>query len=118
MNRVRRENPALQSDPSLRFHKAENEQILCYSEMEDDNLILMAVNLDPHHVQASWIELDLAELGLAPDQPFQVHDLLTGARYLWHGSRNFVQLDPHQVPAHIFRVRRRVLSERDFDYFV
>ncbi|MFL6292191.1 MAG: alpha-1,4-glucan--maltose-1-phosphate maltosyltransferase, partial [Thermoanaerobaculia bacterium] len=118
VNRIRRENPALQSDPSLRFHRAENEQILCYSKREEDNLILVAVNLDPHHVQASWIELDLAELGLESDQPFQVHDLLTGARYLWHGSRNFVQLDPHQVPAHIFRVRRRVLSERDFDYFV
>ena len=54
----------------------------------------------------------------APDQQLQVHDLLTGARYLWHGSRSFVQIDPHQVPAHVFRVRRRVRSERDFDYFI
>jgi starch synthase (maltosyl-transferring) len=123
VNRIRRENPALQSDPGLRFHRAENEQILCYSKRQEgdnqgDNLILVAVSLDPHHVQASWIELDLEELGLEPGQQFQVHDLLTGARYLWHGSRNFVQLDPHQVPAHIFRVRRRVRSERDFDYFI
>lgn len=118
VNRVRRENPALQSDHSLRFHEAENEQILCYSKAAGDNLIVVAVNLDPHYTQASWIELDLEEMGLEPDQQFQVHDLLTGARYLWHGSRNYVQIDPHQVPAHIFRVRRRVRSERDFDYFI
>ena len=118
VNRVRRENPALQADHSLRFHEAENEQILCYSKAAGDNLIVVAVSLDPHYTQASWIELDLEEMGLAPDQQFQVHDLLTGARYLWHGSRNFVQIDPHQVPAHVFRVRRRVRSERDFDYFI
>jgi starch synthase (maltosyl-transferring) len=47
-----------------------------------------------------------------------VHDLLTGARYLWHGPRNFVQLDPHYAPAHVFRLRRRVRTEHDFDYFL
>ncbi|HSF42775.1 MAG TPA: alpha-1,4-glucan--maltose-1-phosphate maltosyltransferase, partial [Thermoanaerobaculia bacterium] len=118
VNRIRRENPALQSDRSLRFHTADNEQILCYSKMVGDNVIVVAVNLDPNHAQAAWVELDLPALGLEGDHPFQVHDLLTGARYLWHGSRNFVRLDPHQVPAHIFRVRRRVRSERDFDYFI
>ena len=117
VNRVRRENPALQSDRSLRFHPTDNEQILCYSKAAGENLIVVAVNLDPHLVHSAWVELKLDELGLEPDQPFQVHDLLTGARYLWHGSRNFVQLDPRQVPAHVFRVRRRVLSERDFDTF-
>jgi len=107
VNRIRRENPALQSDGSLRFHAADNEQILVYSKAAGDEVILVAVNLDPHQTQSSWVDLDLDELGLPRGEPFQVHDLLTGARYAWHGSRNFVQLDPHQVPAHIFRVRRR-----------
>ena len=31
---------------------------------------------------------------------------------------NFVQMDPHTVPAHVFRVRRRVRTEHDFDYFL
>ena len=118
VNRIRRENPALQSDHSLRFHEADNEQMLCYSKTAGDNVILVVVNLDANYAQSSWIELDLEALGLEDDQPFQVHDLLTGARYLWHGSRNFVRLDPQQVPAHILRVRRRVRSERDFDYFI
>ncbi len=118
VNRIRRENPALQSDHSLRFHPSDNDQMIVYSKSAGDNLILVAVNLDPHNAQAAWVELDLEVLGLAADQPFNVHDLLTGARYRWHGSRNFVRLDPHQVPAHIFRVRRQVRSEKDYDYFL
>ncbi|HKO01119.1 MAG TPA: hypothetical protein VJ032_05480, partial [Thermoanaerobaculia bacterium] len=51
-------------------------------------------------------------------RPFQVHDLLSGARHTWHGPRNYVQLNPHVVPAHIFRIRRRVRSEKDFEYFL
>ncbi|HEY9422504.1 MAG TPA: alpha-glucosidase C-terminal domain-containing protein, partial [Thermoanaerobaculia bacterium] len=117
VNRIRRENPALQSDRSLRFHTSDNDQMIVYSKSAGDNTILVAVNLDPRNAQAAWVELDLKALGLEADQPFQVHDLLTGARYLWHGSRNFVRLDPHQVPAHIFRVRRQVRSERDYDQF-
>ncbi len=62
--------------------------------------------------------LDLATLGIDADRPFQVHDLLTDARYLWSGPRNFVELDPARAPAHIFRVRRHVRTERDFDYFL
>jgi len=119
VNRVRRENPALQSDDGLRFHPTDNEQLLCYSKSAPaaDNVVLAVVNLDPHHAQSGWVALDLAALGLDSGRPFQVHDLLTGARYLWSGARNFVQLDPQQAPAHLFRLRRRVRSEQDFDYF-
>ncbi|HEV2854572.1 MAG TPA: alpha-1,4-glucan--maltose-1-phosphate maltosyltransferase [Thermoanaerobaculia bacterium] len=114
VNRVRRENPALQGDRSLRFHPTDNEQVLFYSKAAGENLVLVAVNLDARQTQAAWVELDLKALGLEAEPSFQVHDLLTGARYVWHGSRNFVRLDPHQVPAHVFRVRRR---QRDFDDF-
>jgi len=60
----------------------------------------------------------MEELGLLPQQPFQMHDLLTNARYLWHGARNYVQLNPDTVPAQIFRVRHRLRHEQDFDYFL
>ena len=56
--------------------------------------------------------------GVPAQQAFQVHDLLTGARYFWQGSRHYIELDPAVTPAHIFRVRRRVRTERDFDYFL
>ncbi len=63
------------------------------------------------------LELDLPALGFHAAQPFQAHDLLSGARFLWQSARNFVRLDPEQGPAHVLRMRRRVRSERDFDYF-
>jgi starch synthase (maltosyl-transferring) len=76
------------------------------------------MNLDLQHVQPGWLELDLGALGIDPHAPNQMHELLTGARYLWSGARNYVSLDPQHAPAHIFRLRRRVRSERDFDYLV
>ncbi len=120
VNLIRRENPALHGDWSLRFHAVENEQLLCYSKMAVDcaNVILVVVNLDPHHTHAGWLELSLETLGLDQHQPYQVHDLLSDARYLWQGSRNYVELNPQSAPAHIFRLRRRVRTERDFDYFM
>lgn len=120
VNRIRRENPALQSDWSLHFHAVSNEQLLCYSKRTPDwsNVILVVVNLSPHHVHSGWLELDLADLGVDPERPFQVHDLLTDAHYLWQGQRNYIEVNPHSAPAHIFRIRRRVHTERDFDYYL
>lgn len=118
LNRVRRENPALHSDWSLAFHDIDNPLMLCYSKTAGDDTLVMVANLDPHNVQAGWIDLPLDELGLTGDTPFQAHDLLSGARFLWQGARNFVRLDPQASPVHILRLRRRLRSERDFDYFL
>jgi starch synthase (maltosyl-transferring) len=118
VNKIRRENPALQQNATLRFHRTENEQIICYSKTAGENVIICAVNVDPHNTHGAWIDLDLGQLGLETGKAFQVHDLLSGARHTWHGGRNFVQLNPHVVPAHIFRVRRRVRTERDFEYYL
>jgi starch synthase (maltosyl-transferring) len=120
VNRIRRENPALQSDRILRFHAVDNPEIICFSKRTEDlqNVIVTAVNLDPHHSQSGWVELAMEELGLVSQQPFQMHELLTNARYLWHGARNYVQLNPQSAPAQIFRVRHRLRREQDFDYFL
>jgi starch synthase (maltosyl-transferring) len=119
VNRIRRENPALQSDSGLRFHTIDNEDLLCYSKSTEDlsNVILVVVNLDYRWPQSGWVELPLKELGLDAQHPYQVHDLVTGARFLWHGARNFVELNPQVVSAHIFRVTRRVRSEHQFEYY-
>ena len=118
VNRIRRENPALQSDASLRFFHTTNEQLICYSKHDGDNLVIVIVNLDPDHKQSGFVELPLHELGLAGDKPYQMHDLLADRHYLWRGPKNYVELDPHKLPAHIFRLRRYVRTERDFDYFL
>lgn len=118
VNRIRREHSALQSNRGLVFHHVDNEQLLCYSKRSGDDIVLVVVNLDPRYVQSGWTSLDLEALGMEPDQQFQVHDLLVDRRYLWHGAHNFVQLDPHVMPGHVFAVRRRVRTEHDFDYYL
>ena len=92
VNRIRRENPALQSDHGLRFHEADNEQILCYSKTTADGTIWSWwsstwTRSTPRRPGSSSTS---RSWGSSPDQQFQVHDLLTDARYLWHGARNFV----------------------------
>jgi starch synthase (maltosyl-transferring) len=118
VNRIRHENPALQQNATLQFHETDNDQILCYSKAAGENVIVTVVNVDPHNTQSGYIELDLASLALDVKRAFQVHDLLSGARHTWHGPRNYVKLNPHEVPAHIFRIRRRVRTERDFEYYL
>jgi len=119
INRIRRENPALQQNWSLDFHTVDNDELLCYSKHSeaDGNTVVVVVNLDAYHRQSGWVELPLEALGLDANHPYQMHDLITGARFLWHGARNYVELDPHRVPAHIFRLLRHVRTERDFEYF-
>ncbi len=118
LNRIRRENPALQGDAGLVFHPIDNEALIVYSKTREEDSVLVVANVDPHHAQAGWARLDLAALGLEPDAPYQADDLLSGARFLWRGARNYVALDPAGTAAHIFRIRRKVRSERDFDYFL
>ncbi len=120
VNRIRHTNPALQNDWNLQFLTVNNDQLLCYGKLTEDlsNIVIVLVNLDPHHQQSGWVELDLVQFDLPDDTPYQMHDLLSGARYLWQGSRNFVMLDPAVTTAHIFQLRRHLRTERDFDYFL
>ena len=119
VNAARRDNPALQSNDRLRFYPVTNNSLLCYAKTTSDlsNVILVVVNLDPHHSQDGWVQLSLPELGLQSDQRYQVHDLLSDAHYDWQGASNYVRLDPGICPAHLFRVLRKTRTEKDFDYF-
>jgi starch synthase (maltosyl-transferring) len=120
VNRIRRDNAALQANESLRFLPVDNERLIAYAKSTPalDNVIICVVNLDPHNVQSGWLEVDPASFGLAPDTPYRVHDLLTNAHYLWQGVRNYVSLDPQRVPAHILQLRHNVQREDQFDYFM
>ncbi len=120
VNRIRRENPALQQNWNLTFHPIDNPNLLCFSKSTDDrtNVVLTVVNLDFNHTQAGWTNLDLAALGLDPETPYQAHDLLGDGRYLWHGARNYIELNPSEQPVHIMRIRHKTRTERDFDYYL
>ncbi len=118
INRIRRDNPALQRDDTLSFVPTDNEQLLAYVKHSGDNVVLVAVNLDPDHVQSGFLHLPAELLGLDEHAPLQAWDLLGGGRYLWSGARNYVEIDPQTAPAQIFRLLRKVRSERDFDYYL
>lgn len=117
VNAIRKANTALHDDTTLTFAATDNDQLIAYVKATADrsNVLLMVVNLDPHHRHTGWVELDLTQLGVQPDAPYEVHDLLTDARYFWHGRRNYVDLTAGM--GHIFAVRGRVRDERDADNF-
>ncbi|WP_303904780.1 alpha-1,4-glucan--maltose-1-phosphate maltosyltransferase [Thiohalomonas denitrificans] len=119
VNTIRRDNAALQSNASLEFFTVDNEEIIAYGKTTKDlsNIIVVVVNLDAYHTQSGWVELPMEELEIDPHHPYQMHDLLSGSRFLWHGPRNYVELDPQRSPAHIFRLYRRTRTEHDFEYF-
>jgi len=96
LNRIRRENPALQRDWSLKFHAVDNDQLLVFSKKAKENEILVAVNLDPRHPQSGWVDFE----------PCEVHDLLSGGHYVWSAPRSYLELSPHTLPAHVFKVTR------------
>ncbi len=120
VNRIRKENPALQTTWNLKFYEVDNDYLLFYGKATEDlsNIILVVVNLDPFHTQSGWVRVPISELGIDPNQPYLAHDLLSDDKYIWQGERNYVELNPQILPAHIFRVRKRLRRETDFDYFM
>ena len=106
LNRIRRENPALQTTWNIAIGGGDNDQLLCYAKWNDglDNRLIVVVNLDPHHTQGGWVQVPLTELGITGEQRYEVHDLLSGHRYTWQGAWNFVELRPHEMPVHILRI--------------
>jgi starch synthase (maltosyl-transferring) len=107
VNQIRRDNPALQDDRSLQFHNSDNEMLLCYSKtsLDEANVIVTVINLDPNHLQSGWVELPLEQFDLTEHEPFHVHDLLTDHRYTWRGRWNYIELNPHVLPAHVFSLQ-------------
>jgi starch synthase (maltosyl-transferring) len=105
-NRIRRENPALREFTNLTFYNAWNDNILVYGKMtaNRDNIILAAVNLDPHQAQECGFEVPLWELGLQDWASVEVEDLFTDQRFVWHGKVQHVWLDPAVNPVAIWRI--------------
>ncbi len=108
VNRIRRENRAFQLYDNLRFHAADDANVLFYGKTTPggDNAVFVAVNLDPFAAHESLVDVPLADLGLAPDAPYRMRELLSGTLYEWRGPRGYVRLDPAVEPAQIFRLER------------
>ena len=119
LNTIRRENRALHSMGGLRFYASSSPHVLFYGKMTParDNVILVAVNLDPFATHETTLELPLEEIGIAADETYELHELLADQRRLIRGARHTVSLDPRVATAHVYRVGRWRRRERDFDYY-
>ncbi len=112
VNRIRRENPALQQTANIEFLRidegegVEHEMIMGYVKRspDDENVILTVVNLDPRNTRSGWLRFPLERFGLEHTHGFRAEDLLSGRTFEWDGEWNYVELNPEQMPAHIFRI--------------
>jgi len=118
LNRIRNEHPALQLYRNLRFHRADNERVIFYSRITPDrsSQILVAASLDPFAPQEAIVEVPLVELGIQPDETYQVHELISGERALWQGGTVQVRLTLEK-PAAVWSVLRFRKTEQGFDYY-
>lgn len=119
LNAIRRQNRALQEYANLRIHVAENDNILCFSKATAalDNILLVAVTVDPWQPQTAFVHVPLADFAIGQNEAFVAEDLLTGEKFAWRGARNFISLNPHTRPAHVLRIRRLVDREDGVDVF-
>ena len=106
VNTIRAAHPALQRTNNLTIHEIDNDQLIAYSKIDEqtNDLILTVVNIDPWHTQSGWIRTDFGALGIDQGTQFTVQDLLNGNTYTWRGMHNFIELNPNEMPAHIFEV--------------
>jgi starch synthase (maltosyl-transferring) len=120
LNVIRRENRALQQYANLRFHLAENDNVLFFSKTTaaKDDLLLFAITVDPYNPQIAFVHVPLADFEIGDTETYQVEDLLTGEKFSWTGERNFISLNPHTRPAHVFRVRRWAGRENGQDVYL
>ena len=106
LNRIRRENRALQTLENVEFVASDYDGILAYRRHAPGNELLVIVNLDPHAVHESMIDVPIDKLGIGPSDPYEVNDLLNGLKYTWKGRKNYVKLDPSERVAHVFRITK------------
>ncbi|MBI4639032.1 MAG: hypothetical protein HY727_22060 [Candidatus Rokubacteria bacterium] len=108
VNHIRRQHRALQLSTNVKFYRADDPNVLVYGKMtrELDDVIVVAVNLDPFGPHAGLVDVPIHELGLAPDQPYRMHELITDRWWEWRGPRGYVELDPAVEPAQIFALHR------------
>jgi starch synthase (maltosyl-transferring) len=110
LNRLRKGNPALQSNLGLRFYSAHDEQVLLYGKMAADrgDMILVAVNLDPFRAREVTIEVPLWEWSLPDNGSIGARDLMRDAAFVWYGKFQRIRLDPAELPFAIWRIAPRV----------
>jgi starch synthase (maltosyl-transferring) len=106
LNRIRRTNPALQSHLGISFLPADDDHILFYEKATPsrDNVLLIAVSLDPLHTRSAAIGLPLWKWELPDHGTLVADDLVHGGSISWQGKWQRLTLDP-AAPYGIWRMR-------------
>jgi len=115
INRIRRDHASLHETRNVRFYGSDDDSILFFGKpsMDGEDLIWVAVNLDPFDAHEARLELPMAELGLPPEGRLEVHELITDQRQLWRGPVHSLRLDPRREAAAIFHITARPHKEFD-----
>jgi starch synthase (maltosyl-transferring) len=105
LNRIRKAEPALQSHLRATFYNAFNPNILYFGKHapEDITRILVMISLNPHGPEDTDFEIPLWEWGRADWAALAAVDLMSGARFVWNGKIQHIQLTP-DAPYRIWRV--------------
>lgn len=108
LNKIRKENKALQYYDNLIFCNSTDDNIISYTKISIDkeNIILVVVNLDPHNVRDSRITFPLELFGIPSGEEFLVEELITERKFLLKEEEQFVRLNPFTTPAYIFKIFR------------
>lgn len=107
LNAIRRAHPALQSHLNVTFYNAFDDQILYFGKRlpGEDEMVLVAVSLDPHAPRTGAFEVPLWEFGLPDHASVEVDDLVRDTRFTWTGKMQTLHLDPADLPYAIWRIR-------------
>ena len=105
---ARHSHPALQEYDNLKFFRSDCDDILVYGKITPDkrDVIVAVVNLNPFETRATMVHIPPWDLGIGDNEPYGVHDLISGQKWTWRGHSNYVKLDPHKEPAHLFVVSK------------
>lgn len=114
LNEIRRDHPALRQLRNLTIHWSDDDAILVFAKHLPAALsptgladtIIVVANTDPHSVRQTMVHLDTRVWGVEPGDPFDVEDLVTGARWTW-SDHNYVMLDAFTDPVHILHVKEQ-----------
>lgn len=119
LNTIRQNNPALQDFRNVKFYPIDNDYLLFYVKITGDmsNAIMVIVNLDPFNPQSGKLQIPLKDLGIDSVQPYLLEDQLSGQRFIWSGTENFITIDPLKTPAFVFKLHKQFKKESSFDYY-
>ncbi|HTI19050.1 MAG TPA: maltotransferase domain-containing protein [Trinickia sp.] len=118
LNRIRRMNPALHTHLNVTFLPAHNERILFFEKATAarDNVILVAISLDPFEPQEADIELPwqtLEHWRVKESDALAVTELVSGACFQWRGRRQPIRIEPDALPFAIWRIAPTAGFPRD-----